>query len=250
MPKPRTSRQGETKGIRQKDNSPKEFSGGTHRRLRLGFRSIDVQDASASRTPEIVCRKLTSVGISKTISASVIDILARINGHPLIVEIDSGCDITGINLYLVYKLGLATRNIDTIKITNADGSKNASNITDKEASFTLELPYHASHTRALVYNIGKSDILLGKDWLKIHNPEINWKTGQYEFTRCPSQCKITTIARIRKTEAEKLPNYLIPYQDQFKEKDIEKLPDHRPWDVQINLIPNPPRQILVWNYRL
>src|SRR6185369_13636998 len=192
MPKPRTSRQGETKGIRQKDNSPEEFSGGTHRRLRLGFRSIDVQDASTLRIPEIVCQKLTSVGISKTISVSGIDIPARINKHPLIVEINSGCDITGINPYLVYKLGLETQNINPIKITNADGSKNASNINDKEASFTLELLYHASHTRALVDNIGKSDILLDKDWLKIHNLEINWKTEQYEFTRCPSQCKITT----------------------------------------------------------
>src|SRR6185369_14612989 len=160
MPKPRTSRQGETKGIRQKDNSPKEFSGGTHRRLRLGFRSIDVQDASASRTPEIVCRKLTSVGISKTISASGIDILARINGHPLIVEIDSGCDITGINPYLIYKLGLTTRGIDSIKITNADGSKNASHITDREAMFILKLPYYIFPTKTLVYNIGKLDILL------------------------------------------------------------------------------------------
>src|SRR6185369_7041967 len=209
MPKPRTSRQGETKGIRQKDNSPEEFSGGTHRRLRLRFRSIDAQDASASRIPEIVCRKLTSVGIGKTISVSGIDIPARINGHPLIVEIDSGCNITGINPYLVYKLGLTTRNIDPIKITNKDGSKNASNITDKEATFTLELPYHASSTKALVYNIGKSDILLGKDWLKIHNLEINWKTRQYEFIRCSSQCKITTTAHIRKARAEKLSDYLI-----------------------------------------
>src|SRR6185369_10188252 len=141
MPKPRTSWQGETKGIRQKDNSPEEFSGGTHRRLRLGFRSIDVQDTSTSRIPEIVCRKLTSVGIDKTISASGIDIPARINGHLLIVEIDSGCDITGINPYLVYKLELETKKIDSIKITNADRSKNASNITDKEAEFILELLY-------------------------------------------------------------------------------------------------------------
>src|SRR6185369_8309984 len=105
-------------------------------------------------------------------------------------------------------------------------------------------------TKALVYNISKLNILLDKDWLKIHNSEIDWKTRQYEFTRCLSQCKITTTAHIRKTEAEKLPDYLIPYQDQFKEKDIKKLLEHRPWDVQINLIPDPPRQILAWNYRL
>src|SRR6185369_903500 len=213
MPKPRTSRQGETKGIRQKDNSPEEFSGGTHQRLRLRFRSIDVQGASTSRIPEIVCQKLTSVGIGKTISVSGIDIPARINGHLLIVEIDSGCDITGINPYLVYKLGLEIKKIDPIKITNADRSKNASNITDKEAMFTLELPYHTSYTKALIYNIGKLDILLDKDWLKIHNLEINWKTGQYEFTRCHNKWKIKTKACIKKDRAEKLPNYLIYYQD-------------------------------------
>src|SRR6185369_13080665 len=122
-----------------------------------------MQDMSASRIPEIVCQKLTSVGIGKTISVSGIDIPARINRHLLIVKIDSRCNITGINPYLVYKLGLETKNIDPIKITNVDGSKNASNITDKEAIFTLKLPYYTSHTKVLVYNIGKLDILLGKD---------------------------------------------------------------------------------------
>jgi hypothetical protein len=33
------------------------------------------------------------------------------------------------------------------------------------------------------------DIFLGFDWLMEHNPEINWKTGGIQFSRCPSQCK-------------------------------------------------------------
>ena len=34
----------------------------------------------------------------------------------------------------------------------------------------------------------KWSIILGISWLACHNPEIDWKTGEVQMTRCPDEC--------------------------------------------------------------
>jgi len=36
-----------------------------------------------------------------------------------------------------------------------------------------------------VCNLGKTKVILGMPWLQVHNPEINWETGEVKMTRCP-----------------------------------------------------------------
>jgi len=36
---------------------------------------------------------------------------------------------------------------------------------------------------------GKQNLILGYDWLKDHNPKIDWEKGEVEMTRCPLQCE-------------------------------------------------------------
>ena len=31
-------------------------------------------------------------------------------------------------------------------------------------------------------------VILGMPWLRCHNPEIDWKTGEVKMTRCPDEC--------------------------------------------------------------
>ena len=38
-------------------------------------------------------------------------------------------------------------------------------------------------------NTRDDDIILGIDWLRHHNPEIDWEEGLVHFTRCPSSCR-------------------------------------------------------------
>ena len=40
-----------------------------------------------------------------------------------------------------------------------------------------------------VANLGKATMILGHDWLKNHNPEVNWMTGEVRMTRCPPACR-------------------------------------------------------------
>ncbi|PFH44735.1 hypothetical protein AMATHDRAFT_11025 [Amanita thiersii Skay4041] len=38
----------------------------------------------------------------------------------------------------------------------------------------------------LVTNLGDKELILGHDWLIMHNPLINWKTGEVKFDWCPT----------------------------------------------------------------
>ena len=40
-----------------------------------------------------------------------------------------------------------------------------------------------------VVNLGKAMMILGHDWLKKHNPEVNWTTGEVKMTQCPPACR-------------------------------------------------------------
>ena len=39
-----------------------------------------------------------------------------------------------------------------------------------------------------VTNIGRHDILLGTDWFRAHNPQIDWAQNQLRLDRCPTSC--------------------------------------------------------------
>jgi hypothetical protein len=48
---------------------------------------------------------------------------------------------------------------------------------------------HKERIMFLVTDIGNHDILLGTDWLKVHNPNIDWAKNQIHMDQCPPLCK-------------------------------------------------------------
>ena len=38
-------------------------------------------------------------------------------------------------------------------------------------------------------DIGPEDVIIGLDWLRKHNPEIDWSGETVSFTRCPADCR-------------------------------------------------------------
>ena len=47
---------------------------------------------------------------------------------------------------------------------------------------------HKERTSIDVIGEQKWSIILGMSWLKRHNPEIDWKTGEVKMIRCPDEC--------------------------------------------------------------
>jgi len=47
---------------------------------------------------------------------------------------------------------------------------------------------HWENIEVAITNTGQHKILLGTDWLKAHNPSIDWSINQLRFDQCPPQC--------------------------------------------------------------
>jgi len=40
-----------------------------------------------------------------------------------------------------------------------------------------------------ISGLGKQSLILGYDWLKDHNPKVDWEKGEVKMTRCPLRCE-------------------------------------------------------------
>ena len=132
---------------------------------------------------------------------------------------DSRCTHTRIDKPLVKDKRIQTRPINFLfGIYNIDGTKNR-DIT-KVALLKVEINGYKEYIEVVVMSLNKTDIFLEYDWLVKHNPEVNWKEGKIQFTRCSGSCQIKhqdiefKTRRIQATET----------QDKDTQK-IEKEPD-------------------------
>ena len=50
---------------------------------------------------------------------------------------------------------------------------------------------HTTKEVFTVTDIGPEDVMIGIDWLRYHNPEIDWFEGELRLSRCPEGCRAT-----------------------------------------------------------
>ena len=162
-----------------------------------------------------------------------------IDAHALI---DSGCTGSCIDSRFVSRYQLITKPyINPLKVHNADGSDNEGGLITEYVELEMAIGGHQESIRLAVTTLASSNIFLGHDWLIRHNPEIDWKLGTMEFTRCPDTCQLDEI-QVRNVQEtmnseRKWPEYLDEFADVFSEKGFEQLPEHREWDHGIDLKP-------------
>jgi len=53
----------------------------------------------------------------------------------------------------------------------------------------LQYKTHSKRILLAVSGLGKQSLILGYDWLKDHNPKIDWEKGEVEMTHCLLQYK-------------------------------------------------------------
>ncbi len=99
--------------------------------------------------------------------------------------IDSGCTGSAINQAYVEKHNLDTKKaLIPIPVYNADGTRNQGGDITEFVELSMTIGEHRERIDLTVTNLGKKDIYLGHDWLKCHNPSINWEHGMIIFSRC------------------------------------------------------------------
>ncbi|SJL15452.1 uncharacterized protein ARMOST_18950 [Armillaria ostoyae] len=198
--------------------------------------------------------------------------------------VDSGCTSSAINRAFVQEHHLDTiRTAIPIIVYNADGTRNKGGDITEYVEVRLTIGNHEERIDLAVTDLGAKDLYLGHDWLKRHNPVINWETGTVIFGCC--QCVKNpfplpdadaddhwdeeledgdTILAVNmeeelviravhhandlaaaahaekptKTFEEMVPPDYRSFRDLFSKENFDELPERKPWDHAIELIPN------------
>ncbi len=99
--------------------------------------------------------------------------------------LNSGCTSSAINKCFVHKHRLETRKTAVpIPVYNTDGTRNAGGDITEFAELRMTIGGHTERIDLAITNLGKQDVYLGHNWLKRHNPSVNWKTQTILFRRC------------------------------------------------------------------
>jgi len=110
--------------------------------------------------------------------------------HSIKALLDSGATGSFIDRDFVRSKGMNTQTLlHNILVFNIDGSPNEAGQISKVVDVVLRYKTHSERMLLAVSGLGKQSLILGYNWLKDHNPKIDWEKGEVEITRCPLRCE-------------------------------------------------------------
>jgi len=93
--------------------------------------------------------------------------------------LDSGATGNFIDKDFVHTKGISTQNISwPILMFNMNGSPNKAGQISKVVDVILRYKTYSERTLLAISNLGKQSMILSYTWLKDHNLEVNWQTGE------------------------------------------------------------------------
>jgi len=110
--------------------------------------------------------------------------------HSVKALLDSGVTRSFIDRDFVHSKGMNTQTLShNIPVFNVDSSPNEAGQISKVVDVVLRYKTHSKRMLLAVSGLGKQSLILGYNWLKDHNPKIDWEKGEVEMTRCPLRCE-------------------------------------------------------------
>ena len=110
--------------------------------------------------------------------------------HSVEALLDCGATRSLIDRNFVCLKGMNTWTLlHNILVFNIDGSPNEAGQISEVVDVVLRYKTHSKRMLLAVSRLGKQSLILGYDWLKDHNPRINWEKGEVKMTHCPLQCE-------------------------------------------------------------
>jgi len=104
--------------------------------------------------------------------------------------LDSGVTESLIDRDFVRSKGMNTQTLShNILVFNVDGSPNEAGQISEVVDVVLRYKTHSERMLLAISGLGKQSLILGYDWLKDHNPRIDWEKGEVEMTHCPLRCE-------------------------------------------------------------
>jgi len=100
------------------------------------------------------------------------------------------CRATGsfIDKDFVCSKGINTQTLScNILVFNVDGSPNEAGQIFEVVDVVLCYKTHSERILLAISRLGKQSLILGYDWLKDHNPRIDWEKKKVKMIHCPLQ---------------------------------------------------------------
>jgi len=123
------------------------------------------------------------------------------------IEALLNCGTTGslIDRDFVHSKGMNTRTLShNIPVFNVNSSPNKAGQISKMMNVVLYYKTHSERMLLAVSGLGKQNLILGYDWLKDHNPKIDWKKEKVEMTCCPLCCEGERTLRKEQTHQKRI----------------------------------------------
>ena len=100
----------------------------------------------------------------------------------IITLLDSRCTGTTIDERFAKEKGLKTYKLPVpIPVYNVDGSINSAGSIREFAIIEMRIGEYSKRIAMAISNLSTHPIFLGYNWLKKHNPQINWKVKTLQF---------------------------------------------------------------------
>ena len=73
-------------------------------------------------------------------------------------------------------------------VKNVDGTVNIGGAITHQVKCNMFFKGHVERVRMGVYNLEKTEVILGMLWLAAHNPKIDWEKGEVRMMHYPPIC--------------------------------------------------------------
>ena len=91
---------------------------------------------------------------------------------------------------MVARHGFKLQKLDRpVAVRNVDGTNNSAEAITHQVKVNVYYKGHVKRIKMEVYDLGRTEVILGMPWLQAHNPKINWEMGEVKMTRCPPLCR-------------------------------------------------------------
>ena len=190
---------------------------------------------------------------SNQVSKTAVRVLTKVmlNSHfEMEAMIDSGADESLMDWNLARKLQIDCESLERpIRARSLNGA-DIFVITHVSKPVQMNIGRHQEHIQFHLFTSTSHALILGQPWLFLHNPHIDWKSGQVKGwgEECANHYDTDPVAEINLFSADPItdPEYpdltSVPscyhhLKEVFNKTKALSLPPHRPYDCAIDLIP-------------
>jgi hypothetical protein len=143
----------------------------------------------------------------------------------LVALLDCGATGLFIDRAYVRRNNITMRKLEhPVPVYNIDGTENVGGTITEEVTMIMSYQGHQERAVFEVCDLGKTDLIIGFTWLQKHNPEINWRTGEVQMTRCPRECNVT-VRKLKKQRKQRREKKRVKEQVKRYPVTMEEVPD-------------------------